>query len=133
MADSFSFEFVSPERRVMAGDVVQVVVPGWEGEFAVMPGHAPVLSTMRPGVLSIISEEGGEAERYFVRGGFADVTPTSLTVLAQHAIAESELDRDALAQAIKDAEEDVADASDEATTARCQETLDHLKEIERAL
>ena len=61
------------------------------------------------------------------------MTPTSLTVLAQHAIAESELDRDALAQAIKDAEEDVSDASDEATIARCQEALDHLREIEHAL
>ncbi len=133
MADSFAFEFVSPEQRVMGGDVVQVVVPGWEGEFAVLPGHAPVLSTMRPGMLSIIREEGGDAERYFVRGGFADVIPTSLTVLAQHAIAESDLDREALAQAIKDAEEDVADASDDATTARCQESLDHLREIEHAL
>ena len=133
MADSFVFEFVSPERRLMSGEVAQVVVPGWEGEFAVLPGHAPVLSTMRPGMLAIVREAGGQPERYFVRGGFADVTPTSLSVLAEQAIAESDLDRDALAQAIKNAEEDVADATDDAVRARCQETLDHLREIERSL
>jgi F-type H+-transporting ATPase subunit epsilon len=51
MAEYIEFDFVSPERRLMSGEVAQVVVPGWEGEFAVLPGHAPVLSTMRPGVL----------------------------------------------------------------------------------
>jgi F-type H+-transporting ATPase subunit epsilon len=133
MADRFAFEFVSPERRLMSGDVAQVVVPGWEGEFAVLPGHAPVLSTMRPGTLSILREPGGEPERFFVRGGFADVTPGSLIVLAQQAIAEADLDREALAHAIGNAEEDVADASDDAARARFQEALDHLREIERAL
>ena len=61
MAEYIEFDFVSPERRLMSGEVAQVVVPGWEGEFAVLPGHAPVLSTMRPGVLSIVREVGGEA------------------------------------------------------------------------
>jgi F-type H+-transporting ATPase subunit epsilon len=133
MAEYIEFDFVSPERRLMSGEVAQVVVPGWEGEFAVLPGHAPVLSTMRPGVLSIVREVGGEAERYFVRGGFADVTPTSLTVLAQHAIAEVDLDRDQLKHAITNAQEDVDDAADDAARSRRQEALDHLKEIERAL
>jgi F-type H+-transporting ATPase subunit epsilon len=133
MAETFAFELVSPERRLMAGEAVQVVVPGWEGEFAVLAGHAPVLSTMRPGILSIMREEGAQPERYFVRGGFADVTPTSLTVLAQQAIAEADLDREALVQAIQDGEEDVADAGDDAARARAQEALDHLREIERAL
>lgn len=133
MAGSFAFEFVSPERRLMSGDVAQVVVPGWEGAFAVLPGHAPVLSTMRPGMLSIIREDGAVPERYFVRGGFADVTPDALTVLAQEVIAEADLDHDSLAHAIQNAEEDVADASDDAAKARFQEVLDHLREIERAL
>jgi F-type H+-transporting ATPase subunit epsilon len=68
-----------------------------------------------------------------VRGGFADVTPTSLTVLAQHAIAEVDLDRDQLKHAITNAQEDVDDAADDAARSRRQEALDHLKEIERAL
>ena len=133
MADTFAFEFVSPERLLVSGDVAQVVVPGWEGEFAVLPGHAPLLSTMRPGILAVYREPNAAPERYFVRGGFADVTPVSLTVLAQEAIAEADLDREALARAITNAEEDLADAADDAARARAEEALDHLREIERAL
>lgn len=133
MADHFAFEFVSPERLLVSGDVAQVVVPGWEGEFAVLPGHAPVLSTMRPGMLVVYREANDTPERYFVRGGFADVTPESLTVLAQEAIPEADLDREALARAIQNTEEDIADASDDASRARSEEVLNHLREIERAL
>lgn len=132
MADTFKFELVSPERLLLSGDATQVVVAGSEGDFAVLPGHAPILSTMRPGVLSVTL--AGEAEqRIFVRGGFAEGGPESLTVLAEQAIPMAELDAAALAQEVKNAEEDVVDARDDAAKNRAQERLDHLKQLQTAL
>ena len=133
MADRIAFEFVSPERLLMSGEVYQVIVPGTEGEFAVLSGHAPFLSTMRPGTLTIQRESGGPEEKFFVRGGFADVTPEALTILAEEAIDEASLDKSVLDRAIKDAEEDVADAKDDETRAKAQETLDRLREVSAAL
>ncbi len=132
MADTLKFELVSPERLLMSANVRQVVVPGSEGEFGVLPGHAPVLSTMKPGVVSVTDEAGSE-QRIFVRGGFAEVNPAGLTVLAEEAIPMAELDADRLAQQIKNAEEDVTDATSDAKKQRAQETLDHLKQLQEAL
>ena len=112
MADTFKFELVSPERLLMSEDVTSVLVPGAEGEFTVFAHHAPVLSTMRAGLLDVTMPDGQE-RRIFIRGGFAEVQPDNLTVLAQQAINLDELDWDTLAQEIKNAEEDVADAKDE--------------------
>ena len=132
MAELMKFELVSPERLLMSEDVQQVTVPGSEGEFTVLARHAPVLSTMRPGLLSVIAN-GGNEEKIFVRGGFAEVNPDGLTVLAEEAIHMSDLDQNALAQQIKNAEEDVADATDDEKRARAQEALDHLKQLQGAL
>ncbi len=132
MAELMKFELVSPERLLMSEDVQQVTVPGSEGEFTVLARHAPVLSTMRPGLLSVVGDGGGE-EKIFVRGGFAEVNPDGLTVLAEEAIHMSDLDQDALAQQIKNAEEDVADATDDEKRARAQEALDHLKQLQGAI
>ncbi len=132
MADTFRFELVSPERLLMSEDVEQVVVPGAEGDFGVLVNHAPVLSAMRPGTLDIIVK-AGEERRIFVRGGFADVGPDSLTVLAQRAIDLDEVDRDQLAQEIKNLEEDVADAADDASRERAEGALERLKEIAAAV
>jgi F-type H+-transporting ATPase subunit epsilon len=85
MTMPFKFELVSPEKLLLSGDADQVVVPGVEGDFAVLPGHAPMLSTLRPGMLQVMLT-GGKQARIFVRGGFADVSATSMTVLAQQAI-----------------------------------------------
>ena len=133
MADTFRFEFVSPEHLLVSAEVREVVVPGTEGEFAVLPGHAPVLSTMRPGILAVTSEIGSAPDRYFVRGGFADVTSQGLTVLAEEAVAEADLDREALSDAIKNAEEDLADAKDDQARSRFSEDLDHLRQIRDTL
>jgi F-type H+-transporting ATPase subunit epsilon len=133
MAEALHFEFVSPERLLMSEDVWQVVVPGRDGDFAVLPGHAPVLSSMRPGMVSVTREPGGTEERYFVRGGFAEAAGGDLTILAETAILEADLDREALAEAIRNAEEDLADAKDEDSRARRQEALDHLRQIEQAI
>lgn len=127
------FELVSPERLLLSGEVAQVVIPGTEGEMTVLPGHAPVLSTLKPGVISVTSSEGAPAERIFVRGGFAEINPKGLIVLAELAVPLGELDSALLAQEIKNAEEDVADAKDDEKRRRAQESLDHLRTLQQAM
>jgi F-type H+-transporting ATPase subunit epsilon len=97
-----------------------------------MAGHAPVIATLRPGVVDVTGAAQG-ALKIFVRGGFAEVTPAGLTILAEEAIPLDRLDTAALEQQIKDAEEDVADAKSDETKRRAQEQLDHLKELRTSL
>ncbi|HUF45862.1 MAG TPA: F0F1 ATP synthase subunit epsilon [Aestuariivirgaceae bacterium] len=132
MPELFKFELVSPEQLLLSQDVRQVLVPGTEGNFTVLPGHAPVLSTLRPGVIDMLDEQGRE-ERIYVRGGFAEVNPKGLIVLAEVAIPLAELSSEMLAQQVKNAEEDLADASDDEKRRRAQESLDHLRDLQRAL
>lgn len=132
MADTFTFELVSPERLLISEDARSVVVPGEEGDFQVLPDHAPLLSMLRPGLLDVVLHDGGE-RRIFVRGGFAETGPENLTVLAQQAIDSADLDRQALAQEIQNAEEDVTDARDDAARDKAQEKLDSLKLIRETL
>ena len=110
MADErVEFELVTPERLVISRGVDMVVVPGAEGDFGVLPGHTPMISTVRPGIVNVY--EGREiVERMFVAGGFAEVTAARCTVLADRAVAVDELDRAAAEQTLKDAREDLADA-----------------------
>ncbi|MGH6873454.1 MAG: F0F1 ATP synthase subunit epsilon [Aestuariivirgaceae bacterium] len=126
------FELVSPERLLFSAEVQQVTVPGTEGLFTVLPEHAPVLSTLRPGVVDVVTAEG-QHDRIFVRGGFAEVNPHGLTILAEVAIPLAELDSAALEQQISDAAEDVSDAQDDETRRRAQESLDHLRDLRSAL
>jgi F-type H+-transporting ATPase subunit epsilon len=132
MPDAFKFELVSPERLLVSGNVEQVLVPGGEGDMTVLAHHAPVLTTLRPGVLDI-GMPGGEHRRYFIRGGFAEIGPAGLTVLAETAIDLVELDAGQLAQAVQDAEEDVTDAAEGALRDRAQTRLDHLRQVQSAL
>ncbi|MGD9868247.1 MAG: F0F1 ATP synthase subunit epsilon [Hyphomicrobiales bacterium] len=132
MADTFQFELVSPERLLISQPARSVVVPGSEGDFQVLPNHAPVLSTLRPGLLDVVLE-GGEERRIFVRGGFAEAGPETLTVLAELAVDAKDLDAAALGQHIKNAEEDVTDAKDDAARDRAQQTLDQLRLIRDTL
>ena len=132
MADTFTFELVSPERLLISEPAESVLVPGREGDFQVLPNHAPVLSTLRPGLLDVVLP-GGKERRIFVRGGFAEVGPESLTVLAETAIDSADLNKTALAQEIKDAEEDVVDAKDDAARDKAQEHLDSLKLVQESL
>jgi F-type H+-transporting ATPase subunit epsilon len=108
-----AFELVSPERLLLSEPVDMVVVPGAEGDFGVLVRHAPLVSGVRPGVISVYN--GGQVtERIFVAGGFAEVTPSRCTVLAEQAMPIAEIDRPAAEQQLKDAREDLADAkSDE--------------------
>ena len=128
---SLHFELVSPERLLLSDDVDAVEIPGTEGDMGILPGHAPVLSTLRPGVVTVT--RSGKAERIFVRGGFAEVNPQGLTVLAEVAIPLIELDSVKIAQQIKNAEDDVNDAKTDETRRRAQENLDHLRALEGAL
>jgi len=127
---TFRFELTSPERRVFADEVEHVVVPGSEGEFGVLAGHAPLVAMLRPGILSII---GANERRFVVRGGFAEVNPNGLTVLADYAAAVEDIDREALARQIKDLEEDVADATDSGKRDRATQRLEQLKAVQAAL
>src|ERR1700757_3908575 len=104
---TFHFELVSPERLLFAGEVTQVDVPGEEGEFGVLAGHAPYVATLKPGLLTIHGE--GAPQRIVVRGGFAEVGPSGLTVLAEQATPAEEFDPTMIEEAIKDAQEDIAD------------------------
>jgi F-type H+-transporting ATPase subunit epsilon len=132
MPDAFKFELVSPERLLVSGEVEQVLVPGAEGEMTVLAHHAPLLTTLRPGLLDI-GFPGGEHQRYFIRGGFAEVGPSGLTVLAETAVDLAELDAGQLAQAVKDAEEDVADATEDMARDRAQTKLDQLRQVQATL
>ncbi len=131
MANNLQFDLVSPERQLLSETVEMVVVPGMEGDFGVLVDHAPFISTLRPGVL-VVTREGGAEERIFVRGGFADVTPSGLTVLAEDAVAVSDIDRAELDQRIKDAREDVNDASSDDARQKAQAHLDALEELQAA-
>ena len=132
MAEAFSFELVSPERLLLSEEVQSVVLPGSDGEFEVLARHAPFLSTLRPGIMRVNGTTRGE-RRIFVRGGFADVNRTGLTVLAEEAIPMEDLDREALATRIRDAEEDVADLEDPAERDDAERRLQHLRDVQEAL
>ena len=111
MADKLHFDLVSPERRLFQGDVDMVVVPGEEGDFGVLPGHAPVMSAIRSGAISV--HEGDDVRRTFIHGGFAEVTPDGLTVLAEEAIDLASVDRDQLVKDVTEAREDIGLARDD--------------------
>ncbi len=119
MADQIQFELVSPERLLVSEPVEMVVVPGTEGDFGVLPGHAPLVSTVRPGVIAVF--EGSKVvQRIFVAGGFAEVTGERCTVLAEQAIPVADIDRAAADTEIRQAREDLAEAKDEAERARTE-------------
>jgi F-type H+-transporting ATPase subunit epsilon len=123
MADTVKFELVSPERLLFSADVESVVVPGTEGDFGVLPGHARLISTVRPGVISVF-RDGKVTDRIFVEGGFAEVTPDGCTVLAEHALPVSEIVRDQAQQSIQDAREDIEDAKDDEARTEATKALE---------
>jgi F-type H+-transporting ATPase subunit epsilon len=129
---TFPFELVSPEKLLFTGEVEAVVVPGSEGEFTVLKDHAPLMSVLKPGIVEI-DETTTKKSKLFVRGGFADVSPRGLTILAEYAIPLVELDSAKIAADLKDAEEDVADAQSDETRRLAAEKRDRLLELKAAL
>jgi len=127
---TFHFDLVSPEQLVFSGEVEHVVVPGTEGEFGVLAGHAPLVAMLKPGILKIL---GPNEQRILVVGGFAEVGPEGLTVLADRAMLVDEVDPAMLAGEIKDTEEDVADAKDDATRDKLRLKLDQLRAVQGVL
>ncbi len=111
--DKIEFELVSPERLLLSEQVEMVVIPGAEGDFGVLVKHTPMISAVRPGVIAV-HDGGAVKERLFVAGGFAEVTSARCTVLAEQAMPVSEIDPAAAEQQLKDAREDLEDATDEA-------------------
>jgi F-type H+-transporting ATPase subunit epsilon len=128
---TFHFELAAPDKLMFSGEAESVLVPGNEGDFVVLKDHAPVMAALKPGVIAI-EDAAGKHKRIFVRGGFADVSPTGLIVLAETALPEGELDAARLDQEIRDTEEDLADAPDEQKRL-WQDKLDRLRELKDAL
>ena len=127
MAGTFKFELVSPERILMSVDADQVVVPGADGDFAVLAGHAPVIATLRPGVLDVTSAAG--KKRLFVKAGFAEVDPTRLTVLAQKAYDVDEMSADIIADELKTAEAELAAAQTDDAKMMANTLVSELKRL----
>lgn len=131
MADKLHFNLVSPEKELMSADVDQVDIPGTEGWIGVLPNHSPLMTTLAPGMVRI--KIGSDEQRIFVRGGFAEISPAGLTVLAEEAMKPEDIDAAAIAQKVKDAEEDLADADTDEKKLTAQQSLDRLKELQAAL
>lgn len=109
MAETINFELVSPERLLVAKPVEMVVVPGTEGDFGVLPQHAPLIATVRPGVIQIY-EGGRVVDSIFVAGGFAEVTGDRCTVLAEQAMPVADIDRAAVERKLRDDREKADEA-----------------------
>ncbi|HEY8032299.1 MAG TPA: F0F1 ATP synthase subunit epsilon [Methylocella sp.] len=129
---AFHFELVSPEKLVYSGDVESVVVPGTEGEFTVLKDHAPLISTMKPGVV-VIDETPSKKLRLFVRGGFAEVAPSGLTILAEQTIPLAELDAAGLDAELENFQEELAGANTDEARRMAAEKRDQLLELRAAL
>lgn len=129
---AFRFELVSPEGLVFSGGVESVIVPGTEGEFMVLENHTPLMSMLKPGVVTV-EREGASQMRLFVHSGFADVSSDGLTLLAERAIPVEELDAARIDADIMNAEEDVNDAETDEGRRLALERLDQLREVKAAL
>ena len=127
---TFHFDLVSPEKLAFSGEVDQVDVPGVEGDFGVLAGHAPVVAAIRPGILTVMS--GGSKQKIIVLGGVAEVSAKGLTVLADVATSLDELDRAQFAETIADMEAKLSE-KEGSELDREIERLDHFKSIEHEL
>jgi F-type H+-transporting ATPase subunit epsilon len=111
-AGTLQFELVTPDRVALSGQARQVVVPGLEGQFTVLPGHAPVISTLRPGIVEVVLE-GADTRRVFVKGGIFELDGAHLTILAERALEEGAMDAQSLASELEAARAELAAASDD--------------------
>ncbi len=111
-ANTFNFELVSPEKKLLAEQAWQVTIPGEEGEFGVRAGHTSLVAAIRPGVIEVISHQGAAPKKIFITGGFADVTAKNCTVLAEEAVNVADLDAAKIEQDIRNAEERLKIAQD---------------------
>jgi F-type H+-transporting ATPase subunit epsilon len=128
MAATIEFDLVAPEAVILAEPVEMVVLPGVEGDFGVLPRHAPLVSSLRPGLITVYDRQGGSSswqprQRIFVAAGFAEVTPERVTVLAEDASPLEQLDRVAVQRDLEAAREALEDAEDAAGRARAKRAI----------
>ncbi len=128
----FAFDLVSPERLLLSLEAESVSAPGTEGDFGVYAGHAPMVVSLRSGVVEVTGAEDGD-HRIYIAGGLAQVTQDRVVVLAEEAIPVEDLDGDELQQRIQDAREDVEDAKDDEARRITEAKLAHLEELRDAL
>ena len=133
MAETLQFELVSPERLLVSEPVAMVVVPGSEGDFGVLPRHAPLIATVRPGTISVYETRAEVSRRIFVAGGFAEVVGDRCTVLVEEAIPVEELDRATVEQTLREAREDASDAKDDQERSDANKRIKIAEEQLRAL
>lgn len=127
MAGTFKFELVSPERVLHAVDAEQAIVPSVEGEFTMLPGHAPLVATLRPGVIDVSAQ--GSRKRLFVKSGFAEVDPTRLTVLAEKAYDVDDMSAAVIADELKIAEAELAAAEGDDAKAMADTLVSELRRL----
>ncbi|MGE4371595.1 MAG: F0F1 ATP synthase subunit epsilon [Xanthobacter sp.] len=128
---ALSFELVSPEKLVFSGTATEVIIPGAEGEFGVLAGHGPFVGMLKPGILTIRMDS--ERQRFFVRGGFAEVNASGLTVLAEEATPVEEIDPAHIQQQIQNSREDIADATSDDARLAAERQLGDLLQVADAL
>jgi len=126
MTDKLTFSLVSPERELYSGEVDQVDIPGTEGDLGVFPNHSPLMAAIRTGTITVV--ENGAETKFFVQGGFADVTPSGLTVLAEQAVAMDALDRAEVEAQIATLEANLENLTGDAALAAAQ-NLEGLKSV----
>ena len=129
MAETFHFELVSPERRLVSEAVAEVVIPGQEGDFAALPHHALLIAQVRPGILTTKAPTG-EEKQFFLRGGFADVAPSETAVISEYAVPLSEFSPAMLTDEIALAEQAVSDAHDEASRFAALDRVERLHSLQ---
>lgn len=128
---TFHFELVSPDRISFSGEVDQVDVPGAEGDFGVLAGHAPLIALLRPGIMTVMA--GGEQTRLVILGGFAEVGPDGLTVLADVATSLEDLDRASLQTQIAQMEQDIKEMTQGSALDKAIARLDHFRVLDQHL
>ena len=132
MADSFNFELVSPERLLVSADVTAVVIPGTDGEMTVMAHHAPVMTTVKAGVVKLTKADGAD-DKFVVFGGFADILPTGCTLLAESAIHMDDLNEASLNERIEAAKADLANAEHHEHRSALEDFIFQLSELRGAV
>jgi len=130
VANKITFDLVSPEKLLLSREVDMVTVPGSEGYMGVMAGHAPLITTLRAGMIDM--QDNGTDTRFFVRGGFAEISSSKITVLAEEAIPMTEMDIAVLDQRLADAQEDEIAAKTDAERHRAAQLVDDLKLVRAA-
>jgi len=125
-----AFDLVSPERLLLSTEADMVTVPGTEGYLGVMAGHAPLVTTLRAGMIDV--QTNGQDDRYFIRGGFAEIGPAKITVLAEEAIPMTEMDLAVLDQRIADAQDDEIAAKSDGERLKASQLVDDLRLVRAA-